>query len=121
MPDQYPALGQRIKSARDSMGWKQKELAAAMNVEPVTISRWENGRHQPDLRMLRLLAEKTNKSIQFFTDVLEPGWTSEETQLAVIDARLSGLEQTLTALEDSVEDVRVQLRALLSRHPGRES
>ena len=36
-------LGDRIKNARTEKGWKQKHLAAELEVEPITVSRWERG------------------------------------------------------------------------------
>jgi len=46
-------LGERIRSARAELGWKQKHLAAEVRVEPITVSRWERGATTPDLRSLR--------------------------------------------------------------------
>jgi transcriptional regulator with XRE-family HTH domain len=46
------AVGVKIASARKAKGWKQKHLAAAVDVEPVTISRWETGAHMPPVAKL---------------------------------------------------------------------
>ena len=46
------ALGRRISQARRAKGLKQKHLAAALGVEPVTISRWETGAHVPPVSRL---------------------------------------------------------------------
>lgn len=108
------ALGQRIKAARDGKRWKQKELAAAMNVEPVTVSRWERGVHTPDLLTLQLLAEKTGRPLVYFTEVLEVGTPppSESMLMTVLEARISALESTMASLEASIEDVQARLAAL---------
>lgn len=50
-------LGERIAAARKAKQWKQKELAAAVHVEPTTVSRWETGAHTPDITMLGRIAE----------------------------------------------------------------
>ena len=42
-------LGERIRAARADKGWKQKHLAAQVDVEPITVSRWERGATTPDL------------------------------------------------------------------------
>lgn len=64
-------LGQKILAARLGKQWKQKQLAAAVSVEPDTVSRWENGRHAPDLDMLSLIAAATDQPLAFFVDAAE--------------------------------------------------
>jgi transcriptional regulator with XRE-family HTH domain len=90
-------LGQRIKAARDGRGWKQKQLAAEVSVEPGTVSRWETGRHLPDLTTLQLIAEKTGKPLSFFTEVLdsEGAYETDVARLARIESRLDVLEQSV--------------------------
>jgi transcriptional regulator with XRE-family HTH domain len=60
------ALGERIKEARTLKRWKQKQLAAAVSVEPITVSRWETGRHAPDLDMIDLIAEALGQPVSYF-------------------------------------------------------
>jgi transcriptional regulator with XRE-family HTH domain len=36
-------IGQNIQAARRAKGWRQKDLAAALNVTHMTVSRWERG------------------------------------------------------------------------------
>lgn len=57
MSDVRKALGLQIKLARIAKGWKQKHLAAALEVEPVTISRWETGANGPPLARLGEIAD----------------------------------------------------------------
>jgi transcriptional regulator with XRE-family HTH domain len=59
-------VGDRIRTARAEKGWKQKNLAAEVSVEPITVSRWERGATTPDLRVLGLVAEATGKPLSFF-------------------------------------------------------
>jgi transcriptional regulator with XRE-family HTH domain len=42
-----PALGTRIKRARERRRWTQQQLAAALKVDRKTIDNWENGRAYP--------------------------------------------------------------------------
>ena len=49
-----PPVGERIRNARTAKGWMQKHLAAEVEVEPITVSRWERGATTPDLDVLRL-------------------------------------------------------------------
>jgi transcriptional regulator with XRE-family HTH domain len=59
-------LGDRIRSARAAKGWKQKHLAAQLEVEPITVSRWERGATTPDLDVLGRVAEATGRPVSFF-------------------------------------------------------
>lgn len=76
MADQRRELGKKILAARLGKKWKQKQLAAAVSVEPDTVSRWENGRHAPDLDTLALIAQATGKPLSFFVDEASPSAAS---------------------------------------------
>lgn len=110
MAEQRKELGQRIADARRSKRWKQKELAAAVHVEPTTVSRWETGRHAPDLDVLEAIARVTDKPISFFLDdsSLGPGDDGQAQQRTLLDhldrqheevlSRLNGIEEQLRKL-----------------------
>jgi putative transcriptional regulator len=92
-----------VKAARDSRGWKQKELAAAVHVEPGTVSRWETGRHLPDLDVLMLIAEATGKPLTYFTEVLEESSPYDTgTERGELEERVRAMEETLARLEAAV-------------------
>ena len=59
-------MGERIRQARADRGWKQKNLAAEVSVEPITVSRWERGATTPDLQVLGRVAEATGKPLSYF-------------------------------------------------------
>jgi transcriptional regulator with XRE-family HTH domain len=42
-----PAIGTRIKRARERLRWTQRRLAEAVGVSQKTIDNWENGRTEP--------------------------------------------------------------------------
>ena len=65
-PRKSPQIGERIRAARAEKGWKQKHLAAAVSVEPITVSRWERGATTPDLQVLGLVAEATGRPLAYF-------------------------------------------------------
>jgi transcriptional regulator with XRE-family HTH domain len=65
-PNAKAELGGRIREARAAKGWKQRELASEVEVEPITVSRWERGATTPDLDVLRLVAEATGKPLSYF-------------------------------------------------------
>jgi transcriptional regulator with XRE-family HTH domain len=57
------ALGRRIKAARDQAGLQQAELARRCEVIPTTVWRWEVGRAEPSLSMLRTIARETGTDL----------------------------------------------------------
>ena len=97
-------LGERIRAARADKGWKQKHLAAEMDVEPITISRWERGATAPDLDVLRVVARVTEKPLGYF--------------IAESLAPAPGLPRRVERLEESLGRVEQKLDALLERLAG---
>ena|SRR5437764_10538571 len=95
-------VGERIREARADKGWKQKHLAAEVEVEPITVSRWERGATTPDLDVLRLVAEATDKPLSYFVSDDAP---------PVLETRVATLEQSLARLEQKLD-------LLLERLPG---
>ena len=87
-------IGVRIREARADKGWKQKELAAQVAVEPITVSRWERGATTPDLDVLGLVADATGKPLSYFVE--------SASDAAAADDRLERLEQRLDRLERAV-------------------
>ena len=96
-------LGDRIREARTAKGWKQKNLAAEVEVEPITVSRWERGATTPDLDVLRLVAEATGRPISYF--------------VAEGEQEPAGLETRVDRLEDSLARLEQKLDLLLERLP----
>src|SRR3954464_14806157 len=88
-------LGEKIKAARAGKGWKQKHLAAEVDVEPITVSRWERGATTPDLDVLRLVADATGRPLSYFVD--EPG--APEAPTGELTGRVDRLEQSLGRVE----------------------
>jgi transcriptional regulator with XRE-family HTH domain len=106
---QQPQLGNRIREARASKGWKQRELASEVEVEPITVSRWERGATTPDLDVLRLVADATGKPLSYFV-------AGEEA--AASDGAARKLEQAaekLSAQADRIERLLEEVRAELAR------
>ena len=56
-------MGGRLRTARRSVGLTQKQLAEALDVESITVSRWERGVTSPSLPRLRRIAEITNTTV----------------------------------------------------------
>jgi transcriptional regulator with XRE-family HTH domain len=93
-------LGEKIKAARAGKGWKQKHLAAEVEVEPITVSRWERGATTPDLDVLRLVAEATGRPLSFFVDDQAP---AQPEPSADVTARVDQLEQSLARVEQKLD------------------
>lgn len=107
---QQPGLGNRIREARASKGWKQRELASEVEVEPITVSRWERGATTPDLDVLRLVAEATGKPLSYFV--------AGDDEARASDPTIRQLERTadkLAAQADRIERLLEEVRAELAR------
>jgi transcriptional regulator with XRE-family HTH domain len=88
------------------MGWKQRELASEVEVEPITVSRWERGATTPDLDVLRLVADATEKPLSYFvaeeTDVSATGTDAAVRKLERAADRLAAEADRIAALLDDV-------------------
>jgi transcriptional regulator with XRE-family HTH domain len=112
-------LGERIRAARASKGWKQKHLAAEVDVEPITVSRWERGATKPDLEVINLVAEATGKPVSYFLGAEQPS--------AAVAPDASALERAAERIEaaalqiatetDRLSEMLAELRSRLDR-PG---
>lgn len=66
------AIGKRVKALRADRGLSQAQLAEAVGVEPMTISRFENGRAGMGLSNLLKLAEALRAPLSAILDVTQP-------------------------------------------------
>ncbi len=48
-----------LKNFRSERGLTQEALAALLEVDPITVSRWETGARRIDGKLLQAVAEKT--------------------------------------------------------------
>jgi transcriptional regulator with XRE-family HTH domain len=55
----------RLKELREEKGLKQSELASKFTVTAATISMWENGKTEPSIANLKLLAEMFNCTVHY--------------------------------------------------------
>ncbi len=56
-------LGNAIKSYRSRLGFTQGDLAAALQVSPQAVSKWERGENAPDIALLPQISEVLGASI----------------------------------------------------------
>lgn len=94
-------IGESIRKARKDKHWKQKHLAAAVHVEPVTVSRWERGVNTPDLDTLAVIAQETGKPLSYF--VADEGELHVEASLAEVAQQLASELARLASLNDRLE------------------
>jgi transcriptional regulator with XRE-family HTH domain len=102
-------LGRRIKQAREERGWKQKDLAQAVHVEPMTVSRWERGVNTPDLETLSLIAKATGKAQSFFVEERKVTQTVDQ-RLAVMAQNQQDAVALLRELVATVDELKEALR-----------
>jgi transcriptional regulator with XRE-family HTH domain len=102
----------RIKSARAAKGWKQKHLAAQVEVEPITVSRWERGATTPDFNALSLIAEATGNPLSYFLGEDEP---AGEPSLADAVDRLEAAADRMATEGNRIADALAELRVELAR------
>ena len=57
--------GDRLKQVRESRGFTQNKLAELAGTDNVQLSRYENGKVEPSLKMLALLAENLDVSTDY--------------------------------------------------------
>ena len=57
-------IGATILAKRKEHGWTQKELAEKLHVTDKTISKWETGKHFPDIEIMEELADTLGISLQ---------------------------------------------------------
>ena len=53
------AFSRKFKAVRKQLGYSQRELAEALDVDVMTISRWERAERNPPLAKLVLMAVGT--------------------------------------------------------------
>lgn len=58
-------FSQRLRLLREDQDLKNKDFARAMNVEPATVSNWENGNRFPKDDLLIKIADYFNCSVDY--------------------------------------------------------
>jgi transcriptional regulator with XRE-family HTH domain len=106
MAGEKPELGEKIRAARASKGWKQKHLAAQVDVEPITVSRWERGATRPDLDVIHMVAEATGKPVSFFVG----GGPEEQGNVSALDEAVRRIEAAAERIEAVAQELRAELR-----------
>ena len=74
-------LGQRIRDRREKCRLRQTDVAAALQVSPPAVSKWERGENAPDISLLPGLGKLLGVSVDWLLgsytedrDVFEATW-----------------------------------------------
>lgn len=65
-------IGSRFQAIRRDQGWTQEELAEALDVQPITLSRWERGERAVSLSLLAKAAEALDVPLGDLLDTIRP-------------------------------------------------
>jgi transcriptional regulator with XRE-family HTH domain len=117
MSEKKERLGERIRAARTAKGWKQKHLAAQVDVEPITVSRWERGATSPDLEVISQVAEVTGKPLSYFVgdENEQVAATASPAALEEAAKRIEAAALQITSEADRIASLLAELRADLGR------
>lgn len=88
-------IGERIKQARQEIGYSQKELGEALRLSDRTVSAYEVGRAQPSLTILQGLSEVTQRPISYFLDEQEYAQIDLKIKIKKIEQELLEIKQAL--------------------------
>ena len=68
MKNEEIKISKKFKAKRKELKLSQEEVAKSIGVDQKTISHWENGINEPQLKRLRIFCHNYNIPISFFTD-----------------------------------------------------
>ena len=115
MANEKAQLGEKIRAARAAKGWKQKHLAAQVDVEPITVSRWERGATTPDLDVINRVAEATGKSVSYFVGGEEEAPVTDPSALDEAARRIEAAALHIAGEADRIAGLLEELRSELDR------
>ena len=92
-------VGQRVAQARKDRGWTQEQLAEAVGIEPVTLSRWETGDRALSLSTLHAISASLEVGLGDLLDVArdlpEPEHAPDEAELLRLYRQLPASQQDI--------------------------
>ena len=95
-------MGVRLRTARRSVGLTQKQLAEALSVESITVSRWERGVTTPSLPRLRRIAEITESTVSDLVRAPDAA-TAHAVELAALREELAETRELVDRVARAVE------------------
>ena len=97
-------MGARLRTARRSVGLTQKQLAAELGVETITVSRWERGVTTPSLPRLRRIAELTETTVSDLVRAPDAA-TAHAVELAALREELAETRELVNRIARSLDQL----------------
>jgi transcriptional regulator with XRE-family HTH domain len=113
-------VGGRLRTARRSSGLTQKQLAEALGVEPITVSRWERGVTTPSLPRLRRIAEITETTVSDLVRAPDAA-TGHAVELAALREELAETRELVDRVARALERLAPPRSDASSLQASRES
>jgi len=113
-------VGGRLRIARRSVGLTQKQLAEALGVEPITVSRWERGVTTPSLPRLRRIAEVTETTVSDLVRAPDAA-SAHAVELAALREELAETRELVDRVARALERLAPPRSAAGSLQASRES
>lgn len=95
-------VGARLRLARRSAGFTQKQLAEALGVEAITVSRWERHVTMPSLPRLRRVAELTGTTVSDLVRAPD-AMTGQAAELAALREELAETRELVDRVARALE------------------
>ena len=97
-------VGGRLRTARRSAGLTQKQLADVLEVESITVSRWERGVTSPSLPRLRRIAEITETTVSDLVRTPDAA-TAHAVELAALREELAETRELVDRVARTLESL----------------
>jgi len=97
-------VGGRLRTARRSVGLTQKQLAAELGVESITVSRWERGVTAPSLARLRRIAEITATTVSDLVRAPDAA-TAHAVELAALREELAETRELVNRVARTLDQI----------------
>ena len=113
-------MGGQLRIARRSVGLTQKQLAEALGVESITVSRWERGVTTPSLLRLRRIAELTETTVSDLVRTPDAA-SAHAVELAALREELAETRALVDRVARALEQLARPRRAPGSASASRDS
>ena len=113
-------VGGRLRTARRSAGLTQRQLAEALGVESITVSRWERGVTTPSLPRLRRIAEITETTVSDLVRAPDAA-SAHAVELAALREELAETRELVDRVAQALERLAPTLSSPGSQSVSRES
>lgn len=97
-------IGTKIKELRDALGLTQEQLALKCNLSKNAIWNYENGKREPNIRILTNIAKALNVSVEELiknTDIIN--LTTEDTETQFVFTEFLGSDPDFKNIREAIE------------------